>query len=170
MHATVQPAVPARPSGVDTVAESSWDSTNHCACRDDTLRCGTSWCAGSGVRRLRTTLRARVERIADLVVGGVGNAWAASASRLLGGTSVAEWSGRPSSYSARVARTCPRTVARFGNSVSGPARKSRSAMCCSATAEYSMSMRWRTVRLKTSTSRAFGSSGPCRAAAINRLR
>ena len=66
--------------------------------------------------------------MAGLPVGGTGKACAASASRLLGGTCVAESSGRPSSYSARVARTCPSTTGRLGNSASGPARKSRSAV------------------------------------------
>ena len=159
-----------RPSGVDTVAESSRDSTNHSACRDGTLRCGTAWCAGSGRRRLCSTLPASCLTMASLRVGGSGNTCAASASRSDSGTSVAESSGRPSSYSARFARISPSTTGSFGNSMSGPARKSRSAISCSATAEYSISIRCRRVRLNVSTSSARGLSGPCSAAATYRLR
>jgi hypothetical protein len=159
-----------RPSGVETVAESSRDSTNHCACRDGTLRCGTRACAGSGVRRLCSTLRARPFTMVAFVVGGSGNAWAASASSSDSGTCVAESSGRPSSYSARFARICPSTVGSVGNRASGPARKSRSAISCSAIAEYSISMRCRSERFTVSTSSARGLSGPCSAAATYRLR
>ena len=154
-----------RPSGVDTVAESSRDSTNHSACRDGTLRCGTSWWAGLGARRLCSTLRARPFAIATFFVGGSGNTCAARASRSDSGTWVAESSGRPSSYSARLARISPSTTGSDGNSASGPARKSRSAISCSATAEYSISSRCRSVRLNVSTSSARGLSGPCSAAA-----
>ena len=154
-----------RPSGVDTVAESSRDSTNHCACRDGTLRCGTSWWAGSGVRRLCSTLRARPFAIATFVVGGSGNACAASASRSDSGTWVAESSGRPSSYSARLARISPSTTGSVGNSASGPARKSRSAIVLQRDGRVLHQQQVPQRALERVDEQRRGLSGPCSAAA-----
>ena len=117
-----------RPSGVDTVAESSRESTNHSACRDGTLRCGTSWWAGLGARRLCSTLRARPFAIATFFVGGFGE-------RLRG----ERVEVRQRHLGGRVERAAVVVLGalgpdlaqhhrQHGNSASGPARKSRSAL------------------------------------------